>query len=64
MKKKLVLSKETLQLLSAPRLGEARGGSIVGPTVYSFCTCGGDEGRDSARESCNTFCTTCMSIMD
>ena len=63
MKKKLVLSKETLHLLSAPRLGEALGGSIVEPTVYSFCLCGG-EGRDSTGESCNTMCTNCMSIMD
>ena len=45
MKKKLTLNKETLRHLTASSLEGIRGGSIIGPTGWTYCLqCGSNPG--------------------
>jgi hypothetical protein len=63
MKKKLVLSKETLLRLSPPRLREVLGGEL--PTAYSNCGGGCDTTKgDLTGESCNSQCVNCQPMME
>ena len=63
MKKKLVLSKETLLRLSSPRLREVLGGTNL--TRYTDCGGGCDTTKgDNTGESCNSQCVNCQPIME